>query len=212
MPGRTPHGRHRDVASADAKALRIVEDGQDAVERRPVEQRLTHPHEHDVRREQWRIEQRELAHLTGDLERLEVPRKAHEPRRAERAAQGATRLRRETERQAIALGDRDGLDLLPVVKAEEKLLGSVGGALSRRDLETRKREPLVQLGPKRLRQVAHLAERRDRRLPQSSHDLRGPVRRLPALERELAHRVGGRARREIEKVRFHRKIPLSTTW
>ena len=47
-------------------SLRMRERG---VHRRPVQQRLAHPHEDDVGRLLGRIAERDLAHLSGDLER-----------------------------------------------------------------------------------------------------------------------------------------------
>ena len=85
-------------------SLRIVSVG---VDRLPVHQRLAHAHEDDVRDVDRRIEQAHLAHLTGDLERREVAREAHRAGRAERALQRASGLRRDAERHAIALGNRD---------------------------------------------------------------------------------------------------------
>ena len=80
----------------------------------PVHHRLAHAHEHDVRDGDRRIEQAHLAHLTGDLERGEVAAEAHRAGRAKRALQRASGLRRDAQRHAIALGNRDGLDRLAV--------------------------------------------------------------------------------------------------
>src|SRR5438094_950788 len=76
-------------------------------------------------------ERRQLTRLAGDLERLEVAREAHHAGRAERALERAARLRRDAQRQAIAVGDRDRLDGLTVGEAKQELLRAVARALAR---------------------------------------------------------------------------------
>ncbi len=103
MPGSTPTVETvmcRAPMPKPCASLRIV---RTLSTRRPVQQRLAHAHENDVRRVKRRVEQRELAHLARDLVRLEVAREPHQARRAERAPERAACLRRHAERQSIAL-------------------------------------------------------------------------------------------------------------
>ena len=102
-----------------------------------------------------RIEQLHLAHLSGDLEHLEIARESHRARRAERALESASRLRRNAERQARSFGNRDGLDELSVVEPEQKLLGAVVGGLTHRQRQPRNREVLVEEVSESDGQVGH---------------------------------------------------------
>ena len=76
----------------DAESIRTVEDGERRVHRRPVQQRLTHPHEDDVGRLCHRVSQDQLTRLTGDLARPQVAAISHQPGGAEDAPQSAARL------------------------------------------------------------------------------------------------------------------------
>src|SRR5688500_19384162 len=63
---------------------------------------LFRSHEDDVgRAERLLVEQRELAHLPGDLEDVQVALEAHHAGRAERALERAPGLRRDAEGQAV---------------------------------------------------------------------------------------------------------------
>ena len=160
---------------------------------------------------QRRIEQRELAHLTGDLVRLEVAREAHQPRRAERALQRAPRLRRDAERQAIAVGNRDGLDVLSVVQAEQKLLGAVGRLLPRRDLEPRNLERSASAARNAFGSSVISSNDATGACHRSARDLAAAIRGLAARDaRTRAQRCRRSRRIEIEEVGLHRKMPLST--
>ena len=99
--GQDADGRDGDVPRADAEARPGVEDRERGVHRRPVEQRLPHPHEHDVGRLLGRIAQNDLAHLSRDLERLRFRRNPIRPvaqnaqPRAHPACDEMQRVRRE---------------------------------------------------------------------------------------------------------------------
>src|SRR5688500_4353545 len=148
---------------------------------------LFRSHEDDVgRAERLLVEQRELAHLPGDLEDVQVALEAHHAGRAERALERAPGLRRDAEREAVAVRDGDGLDRLTVREAEEELPRAVARPLVGDELQARQREVLGQRLAERRRQLAHLGEVARGLLPQARQDLRGAVRRLPLRRGELA--------------------------
>src|SRR2546423_3528542 len=129
--GQNADCRNGDVARADAKPRWRIENRQRRVDGLPVHEWLTHPHEHDVRHLLWWIEQPHLAHLTGDLEHLEIAREAHRARRAERTLKRAPRLRRNAESESGSLGNRDRFNEFAVVQPEEEFFGSVARRLPR---------------------------------------------------------------------------------
>ena len=79
------NGGDRDVARADSEGVGRVENGESRIDRFPIHERLAHPHEDDVGHLLGRRQQAHLAHLSGDLEHLEIARKAHRSRSAESA-------------------------------------------------------------------------------------------------------------------------------
>ena len=224
MPGSTPTVETVMWRAPMPSPRGVVEDRQRRVDRLPVHERLAHAHEHDVRRDERRVEQRELAHLSGDLERREVAREAHRAGRAERALQRAPRLRRDAERQAVAVGDRDGLDRLAVGEPEEELLRAVARPLPRGEREPRQLE--VRGEQRRgTPSGSSVISSNDATglLPQARDHLRRPVRGLPVRGGELAQRALRLVGDEVEQIdarrlggrgRFggHLKTVLSVNW
>src|SRR5919106_6327553 len=104
-PRHDARGRDGDVTGTEPEPTGVVERidrGEDAVE---VQERLAHPHEHDVREPSaGRGEPpRGMTDLVDDLGGLEVATEAELTRRAERAAHGAAGLARDAERVPLAL-------------------------------------------------------------------------------------------------------------
>src|SRR5690606_13673292 len=143
-----------------------------------VRERLAHPHEYDVRD----LNRRDLAprvhDLAEDLRDLEIAVEALTTRRAERAVERAACLRRDTERRAVRLGDKNGFDRLPGADVEKPLARAVLGALVTqharvRDLRERL-EPVAQLDG----EIRHRGEIVDAALVDPAHDLPRAIRLL----------------------------------
>src|SRR5215212_9621027 len=173
------------MARADSEAGRRVEHGQRWIDSLPIHQRLTHPHEDDIRHWLGWVEKLHLANLTGDLEHLKVAREAHRACRAERALKRAPRLRRNAERKTRAFRNRDGLDELAVAQTKKKLLGAITRGLSHGELEARSRKVFFEQRPERHGKVRHRREGLSRILPQMAYDLRPAKWLFPMGNREL---------------------------
>src|SRR5690606_2434980 len=105
--------------------------------------------------------------------------------RAERAGERAARLRRDTERSAVRLGDEDGLDGLARADVEQPFARAVRRALladhaRRRELGDL-REPLAELQA----EIGHRAEIEHTALIDPAHDLPGAIRLLAERDEEL---------------------------
>ena len=118
-------GRDRDVAVAQAEAVRIVEQRYRLHHRVVVVERLAHAHEHDVgdplaaRCELAREEPR----LVEDLAGGQVAAEPGLTGRAERARKRAARLRRDAERRAVAeMLHEHGFDFFAVAQPKEPLV------------------------------------------------------------------------------------------
>ena len=96
--------------------------------------------------------------LADDLGRAEVAHQALGAGMAEAAGQRAADLRRDAQRAAIGFGDVDGLDLLPVVKAQEPFPGAVDRDLRGRDMRAAQLVALGEPLAKALRQIGHRRE------------------------------------------------------
>ena len=88
----------------------------------------------------------------------------------------------------------------PSGEAKQELLGSVGRALSRRDLEARDHEVLGQHGSKGARQLGHCVEGGRRIRPQAPRDLPAAIRGLSVRDRELTKHALGLVRQHVEQV------------
>jgi hypothetical protein len=177
------------VAGTEPEPLRVGQrlDGiQHPVE---VEQRLAHPHEHDIGQPAAVDGQspRGATDLIDDLRRFEVARQAQLPGRAERAADRAAGLRRDAQRVALALpgscrvAHQDGLHQRPVGEPVERLLGQAG--VGKEELRIRDGVPSelrIERVPEWRRQGPHVAGGRRVRAPQPVGDLPGPERWLAA--------------------------------
>ena len=128
-----------------------VEDGERGVHRRPVEQRLPHPHEDHVGGLLLRMAQHHLPHLPRDLERRQVAPEAHAAGGAEDAAQGAPGLGGDAERAPAAGGDEHRFDGLAVRQAPEELPRAVGRILLDLKRQFRQGQIAIQLLPQRVR-------------------------------------------------------------
>ena len=149
---------------------------------RDVEKRLTHSHVHAV---VDRLDPPEVERLVEDLGGGEVASKAHRARRAERAGEWTTGLRRDADRApAVAVAHEHGLDRVAVVRAEERLDRPVAGLALLDHLQGRERHRVRERRSQPLRQSRHLLVRRHATgcpLP----DLTAAVRRLAALGERL---------------------------
>ena len=205
-------GRHGDVAGAEPEPAAIVQRldrGQHVVE---VEERLAHPHEHDVREPLSLRGQppRRVAGLVDDLGRVEVAREPELARGAERAADRAAGLARQAERVPLAgsgpcrVVHQDGFDQRAVGKAVERLLGQPGvpedqlGRLDRVEAEGR-----IQLVPERRRQGRDRGGRSGMAAPQPVGDLAGAVRPLAMLDEPGLEVLGPDAGQPGPQVTFH---------
>ena len=143
-----------------------------------VEHRLAHPHEHAV---VDRLDPAEVERLIEDLRGSQVAPETHLPGRAERARQGAARLRRETDgAAAVAVPHQNRLDRLAVRRAEQRLHCAVARLRLALELERRERDARCQLGSESGGDVRHRlvpGYAAGRPLP----DLPSPVGRLAAL-------------------------------
>ncbi len=133
--GQDAHRGHGDVAGADAEPCRVVEDGERGVHRRPVEQRLAHPHEDDVGRRLSRVPQDDLADLAGDLEGLRFRRKPIRPVAQKVQRERAAGLGGDAERAAATRRDQHRLDRLSVIQPPEILPGAIDRLLDVLGLE-----------------------------------------------------------------------------
>ena len=142
MPGSTPTVETVMWRAPMPKPASIVEDRQRRIDRFPVHERLAHPHEHDVRRLSARsssVTSRTWPAISNGLRLREnpiAPVAQNEHWSAQPAWDEMQRVRRDSFR------DRDCLDVLAVVQAEEKFLRPVGRDLPRGKSEPRNAEIL----------------------------------------------------------------------
>src|SRR5262249_12454316 len=121
----------------------------------------------------------EVERLVKDLRRGEVPPERHRPRRAERAREGTTGLRREAERTpSVAVAHEDRLDRMPVAGAEERLDRAVLRLALGLDGERGEGHHRGEFVAQRARQVRHRVV--------AGGAPRGPLPDLPGAERGLA--------------------------
>jgi hypothetical protein len=116
QPGHPADGRNRRAAVRDPDIREPARSGEHGV---VVEERLAHPHEHEV---VDRLDAAEVQHLVEDLPRGQVAAEAHRARGAEGAGEGAAGLRGDAHRPAaVAVPHQHGLDRMAVDGAEQRL-------------------------------------------------------------------------------------------
>ena len=164
-----------------------LDGGQDAVE---VEQRLAHPHEHDVGQPAAVRDEAAggVADLVDDLGHLEIAPETELAGGAEGAADGAPGLARDAQRVPFARSrpgrvvHEHGLDQGAVAEAVKGLLGQA--AVGTAELGVGDGiEPVggSQLGAQRGRQGPHFVERSRAPAPYANGDLAGAIRGHLAL-------------------------------
>ena len=190
-----------DVPGAQAEAVRIVQGihrSQDVIE---VEQRLPHPHEHDVGQPLPACGQAPggRADLVHDLRRLEVAPEAQLTGGTERAAHRAACLAGDAHRVPLPMAlarrvmHQDRLDPGAISQAMERLLGPAAvadddlGLLDRVEPERR-----IKGSPQRTGQHADLRGGA-RAGPQRGGHLASPIGWLPALGHPGLQRLDGQA-------------------
>ena len=132
----------------DAEAPRIVEDGEGGVHRRPVEERLAHPHEDDVGRAPRRDSRSTISRTWPAISNgVRLRRNPMRPvaQKEQRSAQPG--LGRNAEGSAGPGGDEHRLDGLAVGQAPEVLPGPVYRLLDDLRRQPGEGESPVQLGP-----------------------------------------------------------------
>ena len=196
------------------KPSRIVQDRERRIHRLPVHQRLAHAHEHDVRGAKRRVEQRDLAHLTRDLVRLEVARESHAPvaQNAHWSAHPACDEMQNVRRSPSGIATVSMAS--PSCRRKRNFSRPVGRLLARGDLEARHRERSLERRAERLRQLA--SSPRTTRPGAATAGARPDRRDTPALRRDRRTRASAPSRRvgiEIEKVRsLTGRCRVSTNW
>ena len=160
-----PRGRQRDLAARDRQPLRVHHDLQRRRDIVVIVERLAHPHQHDVGQLPVLLRRRPFAErvarhhdLPDDLGRAQIAHQALRAGMAEAAGQGAADLRGDAQRAAVAFRDVDGLDLLPVVEAQQPFAGAVDRDARRRDRRPAQLVVLGQSFAERLRQIGHRGE------------------------------------------------------
>ena len=150
-PGEPAHGRDRRPTRGDANVGQAPRGVEDLVD---VHQRLSHAHEDEMVQG---LGAAEVEHLVDDLGGREIASERHRPRGAERAREGAARLRGDADRAAtVPVAHQDGLDGMAVVRAKERLHGAVGRRLLRLGDEGRERELRSEPRAEREGQIRHL--------------------------------------------------------
>ena len=131
-------GRERELARRDAEAVLVHQHPQRRERRVDVEQRLAHPHHHDVPGEGIvgcrlgcvaatgcsSITQATWPRISPTLQVAPV---AADAGQAEGALERTADLRRDADRPPLVLGDVDGLDRRPVLEPEQVLARAVEG-------------------------------------------------------------------------------------
>ena len=159
--GDDARGRDHDPLRADLAAVRLAEHRRGLVDRGLVEERLPHPHEHDVGDPHAAVAA-ELDHLVDDLPRLEVALEAELAGRAERARERAAGLARHARRPEAVMVQQHRLDDRAVVQPERVPRAQVPRAVDRSDVERLVRER----APRQRRASARL-------IPSIARDRRG---------------------------------------
>ena len=181
VDARHPPGRgDRDRAGTEPEPGRVVGQPAEGEHLVVVVERLAHAHQHDVgdppavaprlaRRPQQLLE---------DLAAGEVAAEAHGARRAERAREGAARLRRDADRAAVAVPHQHRLEREPVQRAEPRLHRLIGGALLLVEDQLRERQLAGEARADGLRERGHVVPGRRQVARHALPDLFSPIRWL----------------------------------
>ena len=152
----------RQLLRRDREAFGVHEHAQGLHGRVVVEQRLAHPHHHDVPALLARRRLRhDRGHLAQDLVHLEVALVAGDAGQAERALERAAGLGGDADGAPRRLRDVDALDGGAVLQAEEVLDRTVEGLAALGHLGPAQRMLRVDLRARGLRQVRHLVDGAD---------------------------------------------------
>src|SRR5207249_1158953 len=153
----------------------------------------------------------QLAHLPADSRGRELPPKSHAPGRAESAAQGAARLRRDAERATFPFGDQHRFDRFAVVQRPEKFLGSVPRLLMQAKRQSPQRQRLIERATERRGKVCDIGPARHGTPPQPGKHLPHAIRRFATLREPLLEGRPRGVRSKTQEVDAHRNRASTPT-